>query len=80
MEDNDIDPSPSSYVALLSVFARVGKWDGMMGLLERMERNKVDAMVLGTAYNSMRRDRKEEVERWARVNRPGVWEYLESIK
>ena len=52
----------------------------MMGLLERMERNKVDAMVLGTAYNNMRRDRKEEVERWARVNRPGVWEYLESIK
>jgi pentatricopeptide repeat protein len=80
MEDNDIDPSPSSYAALLSVFASVGKWDGMMGLLERMERNKVDAMVLGTAYNNMRRDRKEEVERWARVNRPGVWEYLESIK
>jgi len=35
-----------------------------MGLLERMERNKVDAMVLGTAYNNMRTDRKEEVERW----------------
>ena len=80
MEDNNIDPSPSSYAALLSVFASVGKWDGMMGLLERMERNKVDAMVLGTAYNNMRRDRKEEVERWARVNRPGVWDYLESIK
>jgi len=30
-----------------------------MGLLERMERNKVDAMVLATAYNNMRRDRKE---------------------
>jgi len=80
MEDNDIDPSPSSYAALLSVFASVGKWDGMMGLLERMERDKVDAMVLGTAYNDMRRDRKEEVERWARMNRPEVWEYLEGIK
>jgi hypothetical protein len=32
----------------------------MIGLLERMERNnlKVDAMVLGTAYNNMRRDHK----------------------
>ena len=79
MEQNSIDPPASSYAALLSVFASVGKWDGIMGLLERMERHKVDAMVLGTAYNSMRRDRKREVERWARMNRPDVWEYLEGI-
>lgn len=79
MEQNSMDPPSSSYAALLSVFASVGKWDGMMGLLERMERHKVDAMVLGTVYNNMRRDRKEEVERWARMNRPEVWGYLEGI-
>ena len=79
MENNDMDPPSSSYAALLTVFASVGKWDGMMGLLESMERVKVDAMVLGTAYNNMRRDRKEEVERWARTNRPEVWEYLDGI-
>ena len=80
MEDNHIGPVASSYAALLSVFASVGKWDGMMGLLERMDRDKVDARVLGTAYNSMRRDRKEEVELWAKTNKPEVWEYLQQLK
>jgi pentatricopeptide repeat protein len=80
MEDNHIEPASSSYAALLSVFASVGKWDGMLGLLERMDRGKVNAMVLGTAYNCMRRDRKTEVEQWARANKPDVWTYLESIK
>jgi pentatricopeptide repeat protein len=79
MEDNHIEPVASSYAALLSVFASVGKWDGMMGLLERMDRNKVDARVLGTAYNRMRRDRKEEVELWAKTNKPAVWEYLRQL-
>ena len=79
MEDNQIEPTSSSYAALLSVFASVGKWDGMMGLLERMDREKVNARVLGVAYNCMKRDRKEEVEFWARENRPEVWTYLESI-
>jgi pentatricopeptide repeat protein len=80
MEDNQIEPTSSSYAALLSVFASVGKWDGMLGLLERMDREKVNARVLGVAYNCMKRDRKEEVEYWARENRPEVWTYLESIQ
>lgn len=80
MEDNHIEPLASSYASLLSVFASVGKWDGMMGLLERMDRDKVDARVLGTAYNSMRRDRKGEVELWAKTNKPEVWEYLQQLK
>jgi pentatricopeptide repeat protein len=79
MEDNHIEPVASSYAALLSVFASVGKWDGMMGVLERMDREKVDARVLGTAYNNMRRDRKEEVELWAKTNKPAVWEYLRQL-
>lgn len=79
MEDNHIEPSSSSYAALLSVFASVGKWDGMLGLLARMDKKKVDAQVLGTAYNCMRRDRKGEIEQWARENRPEVWDFLESI-
>ena len=80
MEDNNIEPTSASYAALLNVFASVGKWDGMIGLLARMDKDKVNAQVLGTAYNSMRRDRKDEVEQWARENKPDVWEYLESIK
>jgi hypothetical protein len=80
MEDNQIEPSSSSYAALLSVFATVGKWDGMLGLLERMDKEKVNAQVLGTAYNCMRRDRKAEIEKWARENRPEVWDFLESIR
>lgn len=80
MEKNHMEPLSSSYAALLAVFASVGKWDGMMGLLERMDRNKVSATVLGTAYNCMRRDRKVEVEAWARANKPDVWEYLEQLK
>ena len=79
MEENDIRPTSSSYAALLSVFASVGKWDGMIGLLERMDREQVNAMVLGTAYNEMRRDRKPEVESWARANRPETWQYLENL-
>jgi hypothetical protein len=77
MEKNRIEPVPSSYAALLSVFASFGKWDGMMGLLERMEKDKVNAEVLGTAYNKMKRDRKGEVELWARANKPNEWEYLQ---
>jgi pentatricopeptide repeat protein len=77
MEDNSIPPTSSSYAALLSVFASVGKWDGMIGLLERMDRDKVNAMVLGTAYNEMRRDRKVEVEYWARANKQDLWHNLE---
>jgi pentatricopeptide repeat protein len=80
MENNQIEPVPSSYAALLAVFASVGKWDAMVGLLERMDRQKVDARVLGTAYNCMRRDRKEEVEHWARANKPDVWKFLESVR
>lgn len=80
MEDNQIVPSSASYAALLSVFASVGKWDGMLGLLERMDKEKVNAQVLGTAYNCMRRDRKMEVEQWARTNRPEVWDFLENIR
>jgi pentatricopeptide repeat protein len=80
MEDNQIEPVPSSYAALLAVFASVGKWDAMVGLLERMDRQKVDARVLGTAYNCMRRDRKEEVEHWAKVNKPDVWKFLENVR
>jgi len=80
MEDNHIEPSSSSYAALLSVFASVGKWDGIVGLLERMDKEKVNAQVLGTAYNCMRRDRKSEIEQWARANRPEVWDFLESIR
>lgn len=79
MEDNEIHPTSSSYAALLSVFASVGKWDGILGLLERMDRRQVDAMVLGTAFNAMRRDRKPEVEAWAKANRPEVWRYLENL-
>jgi pentatricopeptide repeat protein len=80
MENNKIEPASSSYAALLAVFASVGKWDGMLGLLERMDRQKVDARVLGTAYNCMRRDRKEEVELWAKENKPDVWNYLENVR
>ena len=80
MEDNEIHPTSSSYAALLSVFASVGKWDGILGLLERMDRRQVDAMVLGTAFNAMRRDRKPEVEAWAKANRPEVWRYLKSVE
>jgi hypothetical protein len=65
---------------LLAVFASVGKWDAMIGLLERMDRDKVNARVLGTAYNCMRRDRKYEVEQWARSNKPDVWKYLERLQ
>ena len=79
MEVNQIEPIPSSYAALLSVFAKVGKWDGIMGLLEAMDREKADAMVIGTAYNGMRRVQKKEVETWARKNRPDVWEYLQQL-
>jgi pentatricopeptide repeat protein len=75
-----IVPSSASYAALLSVFASVGKWDGMLGLLERMDKEMVNAQVLGTAYNCMRRDRKMEIEQWARTNRPNVWKFLESIR
>jgi pentatricopeptide repeat protein len=49
MERNDIHATSASYAALLSVFASVGKWDAMLGLLERMDRDKVNALVLGTA-------------------------------
>jgi pentatricopeptide repeat protein len=80
MENNKIEPASSSYAALLAVFASVGKWDGMLGLLERMDRQKVDARVLGTAFNCMRRDRKEEVELWAKENKPDVWNYLENVR
>jgi len=80
MENNDMEPVSSSYAALLAVFASVGKWDSMMGLLEQMDKEKVNAKVLGTAYNCMRRDRKADVELWARANRLEVWEYLEHLK
>jgi len=80
LEKNKIEPSPNAFAALLAVFARVGKWDGMMGLLERMDRDKVNAKVLGIAYNYMRKDRRDEVELWAKLNKPDVWEYLEQLK
>lgn len=80
MEDNHIEPVSSSFASLLAVFASVGKWDAMIGLLERMDRDKVNARVLGTAYNCMRRDRKYEVEQWARSNKPDVWKYLERLQ
>lgn len=79
MEKNGIEPVSSSYAALLSVFASIGKWDGMMGLLERMERHKVNAEVLLTAHNKMSRDRKGEVELWARTNKPDEWEHLQGL-
>jgi hypothetical protein len=79
MEDNHIEPVSSSYASLLAVFASVGKWDAMIGLLERIDRDHVNARVLGTAYNCMRRDRKFEVEQWARSNKPDVWRYLEQL-
>jgi len=79
MEDNNIKPGSSSYASLLAVFASVGKWDAMIGLLERMDRDKVNARVLGTAFNCMRRDRKYEVELWARSKKPDVWRYLQQL-
>jgi PPR repeat len=79
MEHNKMRPTSSSYAALLEVFASVGKWDGIIGLLERMNRDQVDALVLGTAYNAMMRDRKAEVESWGKANKPGVWRYLETL-
>jgi len=45
-----------------------------------MDRDKVNAKVLGIAYNYMRKDRRDEVELWAKLNKPDVWEYLEQLK
>jgi len=79
MEDHNIEPVSASYASLLAVFGSVGKWDAMIGLLERMDQDKVNARVLGTAFNCMRRDRKYEVELWARSNKPEVWRYLQQL-
>jgi PPR repeat len=79
METNNINRTSASYAALLSVFASVGKWDAMMGLLERMDVENVDALVLGTAYNAMRRDRKPDIELWAKQHKPDIWEFLENV-
>ncbi|ODQ50144.1 hypothetical protein SAICODRAFT_10198 [Saitoella complicata NRRL Y-17804] len=66
------------YATYVELQARHNRFAQAMDVVRGMIADGIrpDEVVIGTLYNTMRQDRKAEVELWAKENVPEVWEKL----